>query len=442
MRLQAAFAITISAALRINGQTQPDPQEVLAHARDKILDRTDRLPNYICVQTVDRQYSKRKHPEYPIPSCDKMIGEKDKKAYVLQLEATDRLRLDVKVSAGTEIGAWAGSSAFDDGDVIKLARGPFGTGGFGTFLIDIFTAPGVPFSFQDAELVDGARLLRYRFEVSLEASHYLVHAGKEWIYAAYDGEIWVDPATFDLRRLMVRTAALPAETNICESTTTIDYARTRIGTGDFLLPQHSNLHFLMLDTTEDDVGINYSSCHQFLGEAKLVADPTAVTEHLSAAPRAPISIPPGLLVPIKFSQAIDSDSAAAGDVLLATVTKPVHDPASSKLVIPAGSTVHVRLVGMEHWFNQNSRFAFTLQLETVDIDGVVTPIYARLANAQEETIARQGKAGLIARHDFYLPPPGQFRPVAHHVVYTKEKRYVIPSAYAMKFITVAPPTSE
>jgi len=441
MRLEFALAISVGTALVINGQAPRDPEEVLAHARDKILDRTDRLPNYICVQTVDRQYFKRKNPEYPIPSCDKMRGEQDRKAYVLQLEATDRLRLDVKVSDGTEIGAWAGSAAFDDDDIRKLIHGPFGTGGFGVFLADIFTGNGIPFSFQSEELLDGVKLFRYRFQVSRESSHYVVDSGSEWAYTAYDGEVWVDPATFDLRRLMVRTAELPEDTGTCESTTTVDYARTRIGTGDFLLPGHSNLYFLMRDTREDDVGIAYSSCHQFLGEAKLVAEPSAANEQV-AAPRAPITIPPGFLVPIKLTQSIDSDTAAAGDAVLATVAKAVRDPVSKKVIIPTGSTVHARLVGMEHWFNENPRFAFTLQLETVEIDGVATPLYARLADAQEAKVTREGNPGLIVRREFYLPPSGQARPVAHHVVYTKDKRYVIPRGHAMTFITVAAPAEE
>src|SRR5580693_6628531 len=145
-------AVVISLAVAIHAQVPPNPEDVLAKARDKVVQRTERLPNYICVQTVDRKYFKRANPVFPPPSCDDLAAKNAGKTNVLELEGTDRLRLDVKVSGGTEIGAWAGSSHFDDGNVMKLIRGPFGTGGFGTFLTDIFSGSGVDFYF------DGKRL--------------------------------------------------------------------------------------------------------------------------------------------------------------------------------------------------------------------------------------------------------------------------------------------
>ena len=271
--------------------------------------------------------------------------------------------------------------------------------------------------------------------------HYAVHAGGKWAYTGYDGQIWVDPATFDLRHLLVRTAELPSESNACESSTTVDYASIPIGDGEFLLPLDSNLHFLMRDTTETEVRINYSSCHQFLGEAKLVEQPDLAVSQ--PTPRAsPVPIAAGLLISLKFTQAIDSDVAAAGDVLLAKVTKAVRDPASSKVLIAAGSLVQARLVGMEHWLGQTPRFAFTIQLETVELEGVTTPIYARLPTASEEKDALKKKPDLMVRNEFYLAPRGQSRPAAHHVIYTKDKRCAIPRGYQMRFVTVDPAATQ
>src|ERR1700687_5350032 len=119
-------------AVAILAQTPRDPEEALVQARDKILERTERLPNYTCVQTLDRKYLKRTKPEFPVPSCDQMSAERTKKAYLLKVQATDRLRLDVKVSAGGEIASWAGAGRFESG--VEFIQGPFGTGPFGTFL--------------------------------------------------------------------------------------------------------------------------------------------------------------------------------------------------------------------------------------------------------------------------------------------------------------------
>jgi len=47
--LFAVFAIAMRA------QTLPGPTDVLAHARDNMVERAKRLPNYTCVQTYPAQ---------------------------------------------------------------------------------------------------------------------------------------------------------------------------------------------------------------------------------------------------------------------------------------------------------------------------------------------------------------------------------------------------
>src|SRR5271156_2422667 len=175
-------AVVISLAVAIHAQVPFNPEDVLAKARDRVVERTERLPNYICVQTVDRKYFKRANPVFPPPSCDDVAAKNAGKVNALELEGTDRLRLDVKVSGGTEIGAWAGSSHFDDGNIMKLIKGPFGTGAFGTILTDIFTGDGVSFYFDGEERLDLVGLFRYRFEVPHELSHYMVRAGDDWVF--------------------------------------------------------------------------------------------------------------------------------------------------------------------------------------------------------------------------------------------------------------------
>src|ERR1700693_2632487 len=113
--MRANLAIPVFLVLAMSAQALPDPEDVLAKARDKMLERTERLPNYICVQTVDRTYLKPEKAQFPGLSCDDLSARSTKKNYHLKLTATDRLRLDVKVSEGTEIGAWAGASGFGDG---------------------------------------------------------------------------------------------------------------------------------------------------------------------------------------------------------------------------------------------------------------------------------------------------------------------------------------
>jgi hypothetical protein len=420
-------------------QAPPNPEEVLAKARGNMLDRTERLPNYTCVQTVDRKYFKPAKPAFPVPSCNELSARSNEKNYHLKLEATDRLRLDVKVSNGTEIGAWAGAGNFGDGNVMKLIQGPFGTGGFGTFLTDIFAGSSVAFHFEGEESLDHRKLFRYRFQIARDASHYMVHSGSEWIATGYSGMVWIDLNSFELRRLLVQASELAEETGACESNSSVEYAQTRIGTGDFLLPQRSALHFLMRDTTESDVATTYSRCRQFLGEARLVTAPSAVAAELPPTPATTV-IPADLVVPLTLAQPIDTNTAAAGDVVVATVSEPVRDPKSSEVVIPVRSIVRGRVLRMEHSLGPPGQFVIAIQLETIEIHGVTSPIYAIRLRYEEIPAVKSATSGLVERsRQIVLPPPGQSALVSNFSISSKAKHFVLPRGLAMQWITVRAP---
>ena len=437
MRANLATPTFLALALTMGAQS-PDPEQALAKTRDNILERTERLPNYTCVQTVDRKFLKLKKPVFPIPSCDDMSAQRSPKADLLGLQATDRLRLDVQVSDGTEIEAWAGDSHFGNGTMMSLIKGPFGfgTGGFGNFLTDILTGAGVKLYFEGEETVDSLKLFRYRFQISRESSHYMLHAGSEWLVTGYGGAVWIDPKSSQLRRLLVQTSELPEETNTCESSTTVEYATMRIGTGDFLLPQHSTLHFLMRDMTESDVATTYSRCHQFHGEANLVTDPgVSAGEEAPPAPP-PISIP----VPLKQAQAIDTATAADGDVVVATVSAAVRDPKSNEIVIPARSTVRGRILRMEHSLDTPRRFVIAFQLETVELHGIPSPLYAIQLRDDERQAAKNAPSALVERsHQIFLPARGASPLAANFSVTSKAKHYVLPRGLEMQWLTVPQP---
>jgi hypothetical protein len=359
----------------------------------------------------------------------------------MMVEATDRLRLDVKVSAGNEIFSWAGDSHFSDGDIGGLAKGPFGTGPFGTFLSDIFTIPNVSFRFLGEEPARRkAQFLKYSFQVPRESSHYMVQAGGGWRVAGYEGEIQIDPNSFELRRLVVRTSELPEEADACEATTAVEYATIRIGTGDFLLPRQSTLHFLMRDATESEISATYSGCRQFVGEAKLVLQAGETARKRPPARGAPISIPAGLPIMLALEEPIDSDTAAAGDTVAAQVTSAVRENASRTVIIPAGSKVQCRVVRMEHWLDSPRYFLVALQLETIEVSGIVSPFYAILRRGEAEKTLQTETSGLIGRgRPILLRPRGQSQLIATFTFTTAATHYVMRRGYEMKWTTVLAP---
>jgi hypothetical protein len=242
----------------------------------------------------------------------------------------------------------------------------------------------------------------------------------------------------------MRTSELPKESGACESTTTVEYAPIRIGTGDFLLPQHSTLHFLMRDMGESDVATTYSSCHQYHAEANLITDPGAIAAESPAA-RDPISIPAGLVLTLTLTEPIHTDTAAAGDVVVATVSNVARDPKSKKhqageIVISKGSTVRGRIVLMLHLLDSPQSFVIAIQLETVEINGIPSPLYAiRPQDNEPWTVTKVTLEHRYRSRPVFLPPGGQSRLVCNFSFFTNAKHYVMPRDYETQWTTIAPP---
>jgi len=432
--MRACLVLGLASALF--AQAPVDPTAVLAEARDKAINRTARLPNYTCDQTVNRQYFKRKHPPDPLrmPSCDQLNGEKHRGAEKMELEATDRLRLDVKVSNGVEIGSWAGAPQFDQRSIMDLVSGPFGTGPFLGFS-DIFSNGSV--SFQYLGGANGHH--EYAFQVPENSSHYFTRAGNEWVATGYDGTFWVDSTSFELTRLSVRSGQLSEESSGCEATSTIDYHRIKIGSGEFLLPRSSVLHFLMKDSRETENVTTYSGCREYHSESTIRFEgepapqpdlPKAVWPSLVLPA---VFIPAGLSLTLSLVTPIDTNIAAAGDVVLEKVVQPVVDPDSGQVLIPAGATVRARIVKMEYWTGSPAHFAIAVLLESVDISGVASPLYARqyLRRIDPRSSAMRSRGVPIL-----LPPLNQRNNVGTFTFLSPTKgRYVVPVGYESGWVT-------
>jgi hypothetical protein len=427
--------LLLGVALGLSAQTSPDPMRVLARAREQFLARTTRLPNYTCMQTVERKFFTRMHPNSSASSCSDL---RTRDGSELTLEATDRLRLDVKISDGTEIGSWAGASSFESRSIFDvIGGGPFGTGSFGTILWDIFSNAGSTFQFIKEEKRNNSTLFAYEFFVPGASSHSYVKAGSDWVPTAYEGKLWIDADSFDPKRLTTRTSELAPETGGCEALTTIDYLRKRLGASDFLIPERSLMHILMRDSTETETAVVYSGCREFVGQSTVRFEEVSSAPVQDVARSSPVALPSGLAVSLALDSPIDSDTAAAGDVFAARVRKDVRETHSHRLLIPAGSPVRGRIIRMQHWLLPPRHFSITVLLETIEIDGALSPFYARRDSKDATAVSKRlGKV-------IHLPPAGEGPNTASFVFTTEENRYLVSPGLESNWITVsAPRTSD
>lgn len=356
MKLAPLFAATALYA--------QDSSDTLAKARDKMLAEAANLKKLVCVETMDRSYFSNRDAASS-QSCERIALDRKKGRYKPDLVSTDRVRVEVRFSQDREIYSWTGkappSHPVDD----ILDPGPMMTGAFAAHVLDIFSNPAVRFRLLDEK----PDTLQFGFRVPVDASRFRVRAGTDWALASYTGSFDIDRASLGVRRFTIETGELPPETSLCEASATLQF-ENREPAGAWRLPSESRSRQILRGAEETDSAIRFSDCRE---PAEAAAQPAIRGEPL----------PPGLAVSLAFTAPIDSDTAAAGDSISATVTEDVVK--GSKAWVPAGAVVTGRIIRMEHQLavmSTNGRlpkaFVITIAFDTVKANGVSSPFYATL----------------------------------------------------------------
>jgi hypothetical protein len=427
MKFVLAFVLAFSLL-----RAAEDPANVLAQCRERILKRAERLPNYTCNEIVDRSYYRRAKPGPAELPCGQIRTEK------LVLNATDRVRLEVKISDGKEIGSWPGASQFDSRSIFDLiGGGTFGTGPLGTLLVDVFGNKGATIAFQGEE----DKLFGYSFKVPIDSSHYYIQAWGNWRPVAFEGIAWIDPSTFDLKRIRVQTGELPPETQSCYSTTEIEYDRVRTGTSEFLAPKLSTLTFLMRDATRNETSTAYSQCREYQVESTVRFDDGPASNAEPTPAQAALSLPAGLEIPVTFTSPIDSQTAAAGDVITAQTRKPVLDPQSGRILIPAGAAVEARITSIRFGRESPSYVLLSISIERFQISGAWSPIFASLS--YKDQIENSHRMVSLAGASISLPSgtePFTAAVPKNFLIFPASKNgHVVPRGFPTTWVTTAQP---
>lgn len=400
-----------------------DADSVLQRARAKLAAAADAVPKYTCTQTVDRSYYRqlREQPR----SCDAVVANQRNGRSKLALVATDRLRFDVEVSdGGYEIYAWPGAARISGDQIEEMAGGPFGSGPFGPFLIDIFTNPAVQFQHLDG--------YEYRYRVPVEASHYRVRAGVTWSITGYDGTMVLDPVPADLKRLTVRTGELAAGTGSCEATTTMDFERQRIGAGTYLLPRETRLRIIGRDAGMTENATVYRECREFRGESAVRfedAGPGGKPAGGKAEEEKAAAVLPGAIpIVLDLDSAIDCSLAAAGDAIAARVVKRIVDPASKRVLVEAGAAVHGRIAHLERHIEGENYYLVGVRFETVETPAGAARVKMILDRANQLQDPRKNRAITETRSGF--------RGGGTFLFPARDQECVVPRGYRSTWITL------
>lgn len=195
----------------------PDP--FIEKARAAADSFSEKLPNYICKEFMAR-FASTIHPA--------------------DWRALDVVSSDLVYEDGRE----SYRNLAINGKPIKKAMeqldGAWSTGEFGTMLRDVLSpATAADFRFSRESSVAGVRARVYNFQVERLNSHWHVQIASQSINPAYKGSIWVDPRNARVLRIEMQARSLPLEFPADTVESVLDYEYVRIGTGEFLLPVHS-----------------------------------------------------------------------------------------------------------------------------------------------------------------------------------------------------------
>lgn len=358
------LAFRVSAVLVIaaaaSRTADPDPSELFARARKRVLERTQRLPRYTCVETVSRsQYLPAPDATGGCADLASRRSKDDRGGLVMQ----DRLRLDVAVINGDEIFAWAGARQFETNDVNQLVGGgASGSGDFGSFLTSVFgSAP-------DAVRYQGLRnnLALFEYVVPLVRSNYRYRStarGNPKI-TGYHGTFALNPADAEVRQLVVDTDEFDPDDRACSVHHVMDYGRVKIGGEDFLLPAVSTMDALYRDGGRSVNETHYSTCREYVGESTIrFDDGESTVKPAKPASRRPQPMPPGTRVEIALATRIDTEVAAAGDQVtgIATVGRETD-------------RVFGRILRLGLFMAPRPRWILGLRFDTVERGGVMQPL--------------------------------------------------------------------
>ena len=416
------IAVLLAAEIACAQEMPAEAQRVLELARAKVLNTTRNLPRYTCQETIEREYlSPSKVVRHDKDTCDGPARVD------LVRSAADRIRLEVGISEGHEIHAWAGASQFDSRDVNDLVTsGPVSTGSFGTILNGVFDNPGAHITFAGERTVEGRRVFRYRFSVPLKASHYQVRLmGGMWWNTPYSGEFEISADAAELVHLNEDTGTLSVDSGMCRAETGIDYHYEKVGDGGFLIPQQARLRTIRPNGSATMSVTTFSACHQYMAESTLRFDDAPSEEHTQAASQASAAFAGGLEVVLKLAARIDTDTAAAGDVVMATIAKPVLNPKTKQVVAPAGVKVRGRIVTARHYFSDQRGFDLALEFDRYEMNGITAPFAAILLAGDAH----------VAGAQVSLRPLEWGGIMSFH---TKSTRIVVPAGTEFRWMSLTP----
>jgi hypothetical protein len=364
---------------------------LLAHVKIHLREALAHLPNYTCLETMERSAK----PTAKGP-----------------LKRLDTVRLEVLYSGGAELYASPGDRRFQESNPTAfISGGLMSTGVFAMHLRAVFLGANAVFTWRGEEELEGRRAARYDFVLAPAVSGLTIRMAGGSGTAGMKGSAWVDPETLDVLRLEDHAFEIPAYLAVADASTLVNYARTRVGEEDVMLPQEGFISLLGTSGEENRNTFAFTHCRAFQTQSSLSFDAVATAPGApAAAPALAASeaeleklLPPGLEIPVVLAAPV-TEKAAVGDPIEGKIASDVMQ--SGRTLIPKGAVARGRVRRLEQHAETDHYFAVGLEFTRIEAGGEGFQFYADLTKVDKIPGFEWTHASTSTRTETRSLPPG------------------------------------
>jgi hypothetical protein len=245
--LPIGVALALLLAALLPGQDLPPWLLLLARVKQHGRATFEHIPDYVCLETIRRFEKPRSGASFrPI----------------------DTLHLEVASVGGKELFARQGAARFGNGDLHAfILEGVISSGAFSATPLNLFVQDVARITPLTQEGILTGLTLGFHFEESAMNAGFVVQSGRSKGQAGVRGTFWVDPQTLDLVRVEEQAVDLPPILLMRDLATSINYARTRIGSSDPLLPQSAETVVTDFYGGQKKNAIEFTGCREYMSES-------------------------------------------------------------------------------------------------------------------------------------------------------------------------------
>ena len=369
-RAWIAFAL-VGLSSSLGAQAVETPEQVaLVRAKEKVLASLDAIPNYTCLQTIERVQLKsepgRQPDGSPLP-LDTLLE---------RAESSETVRVEVGFVDSKELYSWPGEGSFEEKPLPEMVGfGFISSGTFATALRNAFLGSTELFQAAGEDNLNGRRAIRYNYLAQGAGRGVLLGDGDGYTRVPYSGALWIDAATYDVLRLRIQADALSSLPDISEIWGQLDYAASSIGNGAFLVPQSAHMLVGFTNEVQKHNRSVFSACRLFgvSSELSFGNGPEAISA--TDSPMEKLELPANAVLRVKFGTRIDSEKSSVGDKIEGLLERSVKK--GGQAIVPKGAIVIGRIRRLER-FRKPARHILGLEITELRFENRVARIQATL----------------------------------------------------------------